>query len=243
MKYLPTMILGLATVVSSSSLAEAQYLNSQSAASQSAQNGAYQQGVQDGQWDAQHGRRADAKTDRYYSAQEQRDYVAGYNQGYGKLSQNDSQQQTRAFQAGMRDGRRDARQNASRNPDTQQFRNRRDQRDYQAGYDRGFNTVMDRNNGPQGLYNPNRDTSIDDYSLSISGKMVSWSSGLDNARVFVQKDNGGEEVFAQGASGNQQAPWLERGHMYTFILRDMSGNELMRKTLDLRNSGSRWFNR
>jgi hypothetical protein len=68
---------------------------------------------------------------------------------------------------------------------------------------------------------------------------ISWQSqGAGNARVYTQKDNGREQLFAEGPSGSQSAPWIVRGHLYVFILRDMKGTELTRNQLDLRPSAN-----
>jgi hypothetical protein len=66
---------------------------------------------------------------------------------------------------------------------------------------------------------------------------ISWQSqGTTNARVYTQKDNGPEQLFAEGRSGTQAAPWIEQGHLYAFILRDVNGAELARNQVDLRSS-------
>jgi hypothetical protein len=54
------------------------------------------------------------------------------------------------------------------------------------------------------------------------------------ARVYVQVDNNPVQLFAEGQSGTQAAPWIKDGHVYLFILRDMSGNEIARDRMDTR---------
>jgi hypothetical protein len=62
---------------------------------------------------------------------------------------------------------------------------------------------------------------------------VSWDGPLDSS-VWVQTDGGVPTLFARGSAGIQAAPWMERGHVYTFILKDADGNEITRYTQDLR---------
>jgi len=67
---------------------------------------------------------------------------------------------------------------------------------------------------------------------------VTWQAPGD-ARVFVQIDNGARKLFASGASGTQEAPWMLAGHQYVFILVDSNGNEIGRDQLDLRPGARR----
>lgn len=70
---------------------------------------------------------------------------------------------------------------------------------------------------------------------------ISWQSqGTTNARVYTQKDNGREQLFAEGRSGTQGAPWITQGHLYDFILRDVNGTELARNQIDLRPSSANY---
>jgi hypothetical protein len=62
---------------------------------------------------------------------------------------------------------------------------------------------------------------------------VSWDGPLESS-VWVQTDGGIPTLFARGSAGIQAAPWMERGHVYTFILKDADGNEIDRHTEDLR---------
>ena len=66
-------------------------------------------------------------------------------------------------------------------------------------------------------------------------KNISWQ-GPENATIYVQVDNEAPKLFAAGPSGTQAAPWIEDGHVYTFVLRDAKGNEIARDRLDLRSS-------
>src|SRR5262249_38505269 len=70
-------------------------------------------------------------------------------------------------------------------------------------------------------------------------KNVSWQ-GPENSTVYVQVDNEAPQLFAAGPSGSQAAPWIDNGHVYTFVLRDASGSEIARDRLDLRSSGRRY---
>ena len=51
----------------------------------------------------------------------------------------------------------------------------------------------------------------------------------------LAKGVGPEQLFAEAPSGSQMASWIEPGHVYVFILRDMNGNEIARDRLDLRS--------
>jgi hypothetical protein len=62
---------------------------------------------------------------------------------------------------------------------------------------------------------------------------ISWQ-GPENASVYVQVDNETPKLFAAGQSGTQAAPWITQGHIYVFVLRDASGNEVARDEQDLR---------
>jgi len=65
---------------------------------------------------------------------------------------------------------------------------------------------------------------------------ITWQ-GPDNASVYVQVDNQPLKLFAGGTSGTQAAPWIQQGHVYTFILQDANGNEVARDQVDLRSNG------
>ena len=67
-----------------------------------------------------------------------------------------------------------------------------------------------------------------------SDNNVTWQA-TSIPRVFVRVDNNPEQLFAEGPSGNQTASWIEPGHVYVFILRDMNGNEIARDRLDVRS--------
>ena len=45
--------------------------------------------------------------------------------------------------------------------------------------------------------------------------MISWNMpGHAEAEVWVSQDGGPEHLFARGASGSQEAPWITRGSTY-----------------------------
>jgi hypothetical protein len=67
---------------------------------------------------------------------------------------------------------------------------------------------------------------------------ITWQ-GPDVGYVYVQVDNQPLKLFASGASGTQAAPWIQQGHVYTFILHDANGNELARDQVDLRSNNRR----
>lgn len=62
---------------------------------------------------------------------------------------------------------------------------------------------------------------------------ITWQ-GPEDSNVYVQVDNAAPKLFASGQSGVQAAPWIERGHVYVFILRDANGTEIARARQDLR---------
>ena len=97
-------------------------------------------------------------------------------------------------------------------------------RHYHRGYDydRDGQYSTSRNNYGQGNIRVGRDN------------RVSWWNAPDRSRVYVSTDNSRPRLFAEGASGNQDAPWITPGHRYVFVLRDPNGNEIGRDEVDLR---------
>jgi hypothetical protein len=76
-------------------------------------------------------------------------------------------------------------------------------------------------------------------SISIGrDKYIRWN-GLRDGRVYVQVDNNPLQLFASGDSGTQEAPWIEPGHVYTFILMDQNGHEISRDVQDFRRGNRR----
>jgi hypothetical protein len=131
--------------------------------------------------------------------------------------------QSSAYRAGMLAGRSDAERSLSRDTRTTRWTSSQDRRDYETGYNRGYDEVVTTGN-----------TSYGRAMVSIGrDNYINWQAP-SNARLYVQVDNKRAQLFAEGPSGTQEAPWIEAGHVYTFILRDMNGNELARDRLDTR---------
>jgi hypothetical protein len=131
---------------------------------------------------------------------------------------------TPAYRAGLQAGRVDADRNLPRDTRTNRWTSSRDRADYQAGYNAGYDGEL--NNGS---------SSYGTASLHIGrDNNISWQAPM-KARVYVQVDNNPSQLFAEAPSGTQEAPWIEPGHVYLFILRDMNGNELARDRLDTRS--------
>ena len=54
------------------------------------------------------------------------------------------------------------------------------------------------------------------------------------SNVYVQVDNQAPRLFGSGENRVENAPWMQSGHLYTFILQDANGNEIGRTTRDMR---------
>jgi len=129
-----------------------------------------------------------------------------------------------AYRAGAAAGQGDRDRNLPRNARSTRWTSAQDRRDYEAGYNRGYSGDVTAG-----------DLSYGNGSIHIgSDNSITWQAP-SNARVFVRVDNNPEQLFAEGPSGNQTASWIEPGHVYVFILRDMNGNEIARDRLDLRS--------
>jgi hypothetical protein len=133
------------------------------------------------------------------------------------------EQDSPAYRAGLAAGRYDAQNNRRRDDQGGRYTAAQDRREYAAGYNRGYDEAGGANaNAPAAAQiRIGRDNN------------VTWQAP-GAARVYVQVDNQPVQLFGEGATGSQNAPWIERGHLYTFILRDQSGRELARERLDLR---------
>ena len=160
------------------------------------------------------------------------------------------EQVSAAYRAGRQAGRIDAERNLPRNARSSRWTSRQDRRDYEAGYNLAYSQTLDRQqNDPayarrDNSYPPdrNRDYRVNPPLTAQSGA-ASVNIGRDNVvrwqapatvRLYVQVDNEPTKLFAEGASGSQAAPWIEFGHLYTFMVRDINGNEVARDRLDLR---------
>jgi len=156
------------------------------------------------------------------------------------------QEVTPAYRAGRQAGRADAQRDLPRNPRNNRWTTRQDRNDYAAGYNEAYSNVLERReNGPgyarrdEPYYDRDRDYrdrsfERDNTSINIGrDNVVRWQAP-ERVRVYVQVDNEPLKLFAEGASGNQPAPWIESGHSYQFIVQDLNGNEITRDRLDLR---------
>jgi len=150
-------------------------------------------------------------------------------------SYSDAAIESAAYREGLRAGRADAERNLRRNPQSSRWSNPPDRRDFEAGYNQGYQD-RDASNGRQRLDNgPGSRRG----SINIGAdKNISWQ-GPANASVYVQVDNEAPKLFAGGPSGRQAASWIEPGHVYVFVLRDANGNEIARDQRDLRSSRGR----
>jgi hypothetical protein len=163
---------------------------------------------------------------------------SGYMQNGHHYHRGYSNQQSVAYQQGLRDGHSDFDRHRAWNMQGYRSNSQQDRRDYEAGYNDGFNGYQ-----YQGAYNRQKPG----YSGYGNGagtvtigtdNNVSWQ-GPENSNVYVQMDNQPLQLFAHGQSGVQNAYWINPGHVYTFILKDASGNEIARNQVDMRNSRNR----
>jgi len=140
-----------------------------------------------------------------------------YHSGYGTNEGNSA-----AYDSGLQAGRADRDRNRTFDSRSNNWRGA-DLRDYEAGYERGFDES--RNRPQQG----SADIRIgaDHY--------ITWK-GPATSQVYVQVDNNPRQLFASGASGSQPAPWITYGHKYVFVLQDANGREIARDENDLRQN-------
>jgi len=174
----------------------------------------------------------------------------GYAQNGGRYN---SPGQSDAYRDGWQAGRTDLDRRAQSNSSTGHWSTPEDRRDYESGYRDGYQNQSASNgyrdgyqnqsasNGPynnpynNGRQKPgNNNNNNSNASISIGkDNNISWRAP-GNANIYVQMDNEARKLFASGASGVQQAPWINPGHIYTFILTDPNGKELARDQRDLR---------
>lgn len=140
-----------------------------------------------------------------------------YHPGYGTVEGN-----TSAYEAGLTAGRADRARGRTFNSRTTAWRGA-DLREYEDGYERGFDETVVRANAPRA----NAEVRIG------ADRYIRWR-GPQGSKVFVQEDNGPRQLFASGTTGTQEAPWIRYGHQFTFILVDQNGRELARDVQDLR---------
>jgi len=143
-----------------------------------------------------------------------------YHSGYGTVVGN-----TPAYEAGLKAGRSDRERNRAFDWRSTTFRNA-DLRDYQDGYERGFDESISR---PQKAAGTIR-IGADHY--------VTWK-GPAASQVYVQVDDNPRRLFSAEASGSHPAPWITTGHKYVFVLEDPNKKEIARDENDLRQSTRR----
>jgi hypothetical protein len=154
------------------------------------------------------------------------------------------QQASPAYRAGRQAGRADAERNLPRNDRNSRWTTRQESRDYQAGYNRGYSDALDAQSDNRPFERDDiRVEDDDERAYSRTDDRFGITIGRDNlirwqapgrVRVYVQVDNQPPKLFAEGPSGVQEAPWIESGHLYVFVVRDLNGNEIARDRLDLR---------
>jgi hypothetical protein len=153
-----------------------------------------------------------------------------------------AQQVSPAYRAGRQAGRADAERDLPRNPRSNRWTSRQDRVDYDAGYSRGYSEVLDspeyngRSERDDRRFEGDNGRRFENNGASINigrDNVVRWQAPA-TVRVYVQVDNEPMKLFAEGASGSQAAPWIESGHSYLFVARDLNGNEIARDRLDLR---------
>jgi hypothetical protein len=147
-----------------------------------------------------------------------------YHQGYGNAE----------YEQGLRDGRGDVSRNVPWNAQNRRFQTEQQHQDYEAGYNDGYKNRggYDVAREKPGYGNQGNVSNQGNIGIDRNNN-VSWQAP-PNARVYVQVDNQTPRLFASGQSGTENAPWMQSGHMYVFILQDANGNEIGRTALDLR---------
>jgi hypothetical protein len=139
-----------------------------------------------------------------------------------------------AYRAGLQAGRSDADRNLARNTQSDRFRGRQQRADYEAGYAQGYDGRLQSQSShvTGGLQKPS--SSYAGATIRIGrDNFVRWQAPVA-ARIYVQANNEPLKLFAEGQSGNQEAPWILSGNVYTFVMQDMNGNEMARDRIDLR---------
>ena len=142
---------------------------------------------------------------------------AHYHEGYGTTAGN-----SEAYEAGLRAGRSDRQRGRTFDSNTRNWSGA-SLRDFQAGYERGFDESLNRPSGAAGNIRIGAD------------RYITWR-GPAESRVYVQVDNNPKQLFSGDASGNQPAPWINYGHKYVFVLEDANGREIARDENDLRQN-------
>jgi hypothetical protein len=157
-----------------------------------------------------------------------------FDRGYG---QNDryygSPGQSAAYRDGWQAGRSDFDRQAPWNGSNGRWSRSEDRRDYESGYRDGYQN-QSAYNGPANNGRQKPGPASTNSSISIGrDNNVSWQAP-GNANIYVQMDNQAPKLFASGPSGVAPAPWINPGHVYTFVLKDANGTELARDQRDMR---------
>jgi hypothetical protein len=149
----------------------------------------------------------------------------------GLAAVDDDVRATAAYRAGLRAGRSDRDRNLPRNVSSSRYRSGQQRADYEAGYHRGYDGTVQSQSGH---ITGNAGQAVTGASIRIGrDNFIRWQAPA-HARIYVQADNEPLKLFAEGPSGTQEAPWILNGHVYTFIMQDVNGNELARDRIDLR---------
>lgn len=53
---------------------------------------------------------------------------------------------------------------------------------------------------------------------SLGTSRICWNSNVSNSQVYVSTNGSAEQLYAQGTSGCQDAPWIQIGYNYDFNL-------------------------
>jgi hypothetical protein len=147
--------------------------------------------------------------------------------------QNDQVTSSAAYRAGVQAGRSDADRNLARNVRSERFRTGQQRADYEAGYHQGYDNRLQSQSSQVIRQKPTADD-LNGSSIRIGrDNNIRWQAPA-TARVYVMVDNEPMKLFAEGQSGTQEAPWIQSGHLYVFVMQDLRGNEIARDRLDLR---------
>jgi hypothetical protein len=138
-----------------------------------------------------------------------------YHDGFGTTAGN-----TAAYDDGLKAGRSDKQRGQTFNLRTSRWTGA-DLRDYEDGYERGYDESLSRAQSGNG-------------SIRIGGdRYITWE-GPAASQVYVQVDNNPRQLFSGDAKGSAPAPWITYGHRYVFTLVDQNGREIARDENDLR---------
>jgi hypothetical protein len=144
-----------------------------------------------------------------------------YHPGYGNAQ----------YEQGLRDGRTDVERNIPWSAQNHRFRNEQDRQEYESGYNDGYQY---RGGSELARQKPGYGGHGTEGNINIGAdNFVSWQA-RPISRIYVQVDNQAPRLFASGQNGSEPAPWMQPGHIYTFILQDANGTEIARAARDMR---------